>query len=193
MSTLPLSRLQSLLTPATPLPHLTANTYTSVTVVNLVFPRPPASSPPLHPDGFGYLVPRSPDGYSRGSNRLGILGCVFDSSSTAAQDTGRDVVKMTVMLGGPHPRPQFSIPDVLSELSIHLGRPLPEPLLARVHHNEHCIPLLSVGHQQRMEELRHVLANEPWTGRMEVIGAGVGGVSVGDCIEAGRCVGKAWT
>ncbi|KAL4072523.1 hypothetical protein V8B97DRAFT_1870363 [Scleroderma yunnanense] len=193
VSTLPLFRLQSLLTPATPLPHLTANTYTSVTVVNLVFKRPPSSSPPLHPDGFGYLVPRPLAGYYDGSNRFGVLGCVFDSSSAAAQDTSRGVVKMTVMLGGPYPSCQLSVPDLLNELSIHLGRPLPEPLLVKLHHNKHCIPLLSVGHLQRIEELRHILANEPWTGRMEVIGAGVGGVSVGDCIEAGRNVGKKWT
>ncbi|KAG6332443.1 hypothetical protein ID866_6649 [Astraeus odoratus] len=196
VSTLPLFRLQSLLTPATPLPHLTANTYSSVTVVNLVFQRPPSSSPPLHPEGFGYLIPRPSDGYFSGINRLGILGCVFDSCSTAVQDTSEAVVKLTVMLGGPYAscsRSHVNIPDLLSELSMQLGRPLPEPLLVKVHHNQHCIPLLSVGHLQRMAQLRQVLASEPWVNQMEVIGAGVGGVSVGDCVEAGRNVGNLWT
>ncbi|KAI6040920.1 hypothetical protein EDC04DRAFT_2673375 [Pisolithus marmoratus] len=196
VSTLPLFRLHGLLTPAIPLPHLTANTYTSVTVVNLVFPRPPSSSSPLHPEGFGYLVPRPPDGYFNGNNRLGILGCVFDSSSTAAQDSSDAVVKMTIMLGGPYVScslPQVNVPNLLSELSTHLGRTLPEPILVKVHHNQHCIPLYSVGHSQRMEELEHVLASEPWAGRMEVIGAGVGGVSVGDCVEAGRNAGRFWS
>lgn len=196
VSTLPLFRLHSLLTPAIRLLHLTANAYTSVTVVNLVFPRPPSSSSPLHPEGFGYLVPRPPDGYFNDSNRLGILGCVFDSSSTANQDCSDAVVKMTVMLGGPYAScslPQVNVSDLLSELSTHLGRTLPEPVLVKVRHNQHCIPLYSVGHLQRMEELRHVLASEPWVGRMEVIGAGVGGVSVGDCVEAGRNAGRFWS
>lgn len=196
VSTLPLFRLHGVLTPAISLPHLTANTYTSVTVVNLVFPRPPPSTAPLHPEGFGYLVPRPTDGYFNDNNRLGILGCVFDSSSTATQDSSDAVVKMTVMLGGPYASrslPQINVSDLLSELSTHLGRTLPEPVLVKVHHNQHCIPLYSVGHLQRMEELRHVLASEPWAGRMEVIGAGVGGVSVGDCIEAGRNAGRFWS
>ncbi|KAF9233422.1 hypothetical protein BU15DRAFT_53916 [Melanogaster broomeanus] len=208
VSALPLYQLRAVLSPAIPLPHLTANTYSSVTVVNLVFPSPPPSSPTLHPDGFGYLVPRPADGYSAAKG-LGILGCVFDSSSTAAQDIshgGQGITKMTVMLGGPYTSPtasaacslappssQVDIPALLSELSYQLNRSLPSPLLVKVHSNAQCIPQYSVGHLQRMEELKGVLASEPWNGRMEVIGAGVGGVSVGDCVEAGRNVGRRWS
>jgi protoporphyrinogen/coproporphyrinogen III oxidase len=43
-----------------------------------------------------------------------------------------------------------------------------------------------------MIELREALEKNPWNGRMEVIGAGVGGVSIADCIEQGRNVGKNW-
>lgn len=167
-----------------------------MTVVNLVFHLHPSSSLPLHPDGFGYLVPRPVDGYSAAKGS-GILGCVFDSSSTAAQDTP-GIVKMTVMLGGPYipgstSPPQVDIPTLLSELSDQLGRPLPSPLFVKVHSNTRCIPLYAVGHLQRMEELKSALVSEPWNGRMEVVGAGVGGVSVGDCVEAGRSVGRAWS
>ena len=166
-----------------------------MTVVNLVFHLHPSSSLPLHPDGFGYLVPRPVDGYSAAKGS-GILGCVFDSSSTATQDTP-GIVKMTVMLGGPYipgstSPPQVDIPTLLSELSDQLGRPLPSPLFVKVHSNTRCIPLYAVGHLQRMEELKSALVSEPWNGRMEVVGAGVGGVSVGDCVEAGRSVGRAW-
>ena len=171
------------------------NTYSSVTVVNLVFGLPPSSLLPLHPDGFGYLVPRPKDGYAANAGS-GILGCVFDSSSTASQDTP-GLVKMTVMLGGPYNSGQGSPPPVdistlLSELAHQLGRPLPSPLFVKVYSNARCIPLYAVGHLQRMEELKRTLASEPWNGRMEVVGAGVGGVSVGDCVEAGRGVGRTW-
>ncbi|KAF8137439.1 hypothetical protein EV363DRAFT_1156281 [Boletus edulis] len=194
VSALPLPELRQVLSPATPLPHLTTNTYSSVTVVNLVFGLSP-SSLPLHPDGFGYLVPRPRDGYAANSGS-GILGCVFDSSSTAAQDTP-GLVKMTVMLGGPYicgsvSPPQVDVPNLLSELAHQLGRPLPSPLFVKVHSNTRCIPLYAVGHLQRMEELKRTLASEPWNGRLEVVGAGVLGVSVGDCVEAGRSVGRTW-
>ncbi|KIK98900.1 hypothetical protein PAXRUDRAFT_133176 [Paxillus rubicundulus Ve08.2h10] len=207
VSALPLHQLRGVLSPAIPIPHLTANAYSSVTVVSLVFPSP-SSSPALHPDGFGYLVPRGVDGYSAAKGS-GILGCVFDSSSTAAQDichSGRGFTKMTVMLGGPYvsptscasfssapPSPQVDVPTLISELSYQLNQPLPSPILVKVFSNTRCIPLYSVGHLQRMDDLKRVLASEPWNGRLEVVGAGVGGVSVGDCVEAGRNVGRSWS
>jgi oxygen-dependent protoporphyrinogen oxidase len=43
-----------------------------------------------------------------------------------------------------------------------------------------------------MEVLRNQLKASPWAGRFEVIGAGASGVSVGDCVEAGKNVGKEW-
>jgi oxygen-dependent protoporphyrinogen oxidase len=43
-----------------------------------------------------------------------------------------------------------------------------------------------------MDELRAVLREAPWEGRLEIIGAGIGGVSVGDCVEAGKRVGQKW-
>lgn len=33
---------------------------------------------------------------------------------------------------------------------------------------------------------------DEWCGRLDVVGAGVGGVSVPDCIEQGRRVGLRW-
>jgi len=54
-----------------------------------------------------------------------------------------------------------------------------------VHRNEECIPTYLVGHTARMEELRRAV-RERWGGRMKVVGAGVGGVSIADCVKAGR-------
>ncbi|KAF8899235.1 hypothetical protein BD779DRAFT_1690697 [Infundibulicybe gibba] len=162
-----------------------------ITVVNLVFTQAPSE---IHPPGFGYLVPRPAHDYSGG---LGILGTVFDSSSLHEQDSP-GITKLTVMLGGPYPlSPQpLSLPTILEHLQTHLQRPLPSPAAWRVHRNERCIPTLMPGHLERIRDMKSVLSSSMneggWGNQLEVIGAGVGGVSVGDCVEAGKRVGSNW-
>ncbi|KAI0915182.1 hypothetical protein AcV5_005483 [Taiwanofungus camphoratus] len=220
VSSLPLPNLYALLqrslssptssssAPLAVLPHLTANPSSSVTVVNLVFPSPPGARP-LHPPGFGYLVPRPAAGYStdgkyesRPDNPMGVLGTVFDSCALAEQDTdsaGRPapVTKMTVMLGGPYSSsPEPDVDSLLHHLSVHLSpspspEPLGAPLIAQIHRHTSCIPTPTVGHVARMAELREAVRRE-WGGCAEVIGAGVGGVSVNACAEMGKTVGKDW-
>lgn len=190
VSTLPLPILNTLLPKQNALPHLTTNPYTSVFVVNLVFSVPPSE---IHPEGFGYLIPRPSSDYSHMSP--GILGTVFDSCSVQAQDSSTQLTKLTVMLGGPHRSlalANTSVHVIVKHLEEHLQRQLPHPIFSRVWHNKECIPTLMPGHLERMEEMRSVLKDR-WDGRMEVIGAGVGGVSVGDCVEAGKRAGESWT
>lgn len=181
------------------LPHVLANPSSSVTVVNLIFP---PSDTPIHPDGFGYLIPRPKPDYPSPGSTLGMLGTVFDSCSLGGQDVSISAdrhspkfTKVTVMLGGPYGppspdpiSPEF-LPTLLSALQQHLGHaePLPEPCLARVRQHRDCIPTPTVGHVARMEELREAV-EEKLGPNAAVIGAGVGGVSVGDCIESGRRV-----
>ncbi|KAI0667290.1 Protoporphyrinogen oxidase [Trametes maxima] len=180
------------------LPHLLANPSSSVTVVNLVFP---PSDAPIHPEGFGYLIPRPfPDYPSPLGSTLGILGTVFDSCALGGQDlpvptTQRPsrFTKVTVMIGGPYgtpspdPRTAEFLPTLLATLQKHLGREerLPEPCIVRIRKHQGCIPTPTVGHLARMEGLRAVV-KEKWGESAAVIGAGVDGVSVGDCIESGR-------
>ncbi|CDO71108.1 hypothetical protein BN946_scf184844.g112 [Trametes cinnabarina] len=180
------------------LPHLLANPSSSVTVVNLVFP---PSDSPLHPDGFGYLIPRPAEGYpSPPGSTLGMLGTVFDSSALGGQDVSicadhrsPKFTKVTVMLGGPYgpPSPDPHSPDflptLLATLQRHLGHdePLPEPCLVRIRQHHDCIPTPTVGHIERMAELRAAV-KEKWGENAAIIGASVDGVSVGDCIESGR-------
>ena len=179
------------------LPHLLANPTSSVTVVNLVFP---PSATPIHPPGFGYLIPCPATGY-RPSSSLGILGTVFDSCALSAQDVdltpcstdSGTFTKVTVMLGGPHgpPSPAPSsdkfLPALLATLQAQLGRAesLPTPCAVRVREHHACIPTPTVGHHARMAELEAAV-REKWGPNAAVIGAGVGGVSVGDCVESGR-------
>ena len=203
------------------LPHLRANPHSSVIVLNLVFPTgppndteeqptttTPTSAPiPLHPPGFGYLIPRPEHGYPEPRREgegeeepgLGLLGVVFDTASLPDQDHDGEndaagFTKMTAMLGGPYPHPNARdsalsdaqlVAAVVRRVSSQLGRALPPPVHYAVHRNAESIPTYLVGHTARMGELRRAL-REQWGGRMKVVGAGVGGVSVADCVKAGR-------
>jgi protoporphyrinogen/coproporphyrinogen III oxidase len=216
ISALPLPVLDSILlhqqSGARTLPHLRANPHSTVIVLNLVFPAPPngtatTTQQQLHPPGFGYLIPRPEQGYPVAESEHeppSLLGVVFDSASLPEQDdefgTGAlRFIKMSAMLGGPYPLPPSpsGTPDeeadrallatVLPLISAQLGgdTPLPEPLYYAVHRNVESIPTYLVGHTSRVTELRQAL-RERWGDRMKVVGAGVGGVSVADCVKAGR-------
>jgi len=201
----------------TPHPHLRANPHSSVTVLNLVFPNLQGTeAKPLHPPGFGYLIPRPENGYPSSSapgsgsesepgtereglsrsEGPGLLGVVFDTACLPEQDdiaaAAATFTKLTAMLGGPYPLARSSsdaelVAAVLPRIAAHLGRDLPTPVHYAVHRNEDSIPTYLVGHTARMEELRRVV-RERWGERMKVVGAGVGGVSVADCVQAGRHV-----
>ncbi|EIW78446.1 FAD/NAD(P)-binding domain-containing protein [Coniophora puteana RWD-64-598 SS2] len=226
VSALPLPALASSLslspTNQHQLTHLTANTASNVAVLNLVFP---ASHPALQaiPPGFGYLVPRPEAGYATSppsdtdpnAVERAILGCVFDSCSSGEQDASpTPIVKLTVMLGGPHPLPPALAPppggaqtlsealDPRSELTakvlralerqLGIGKELPVPIQVVLHRHRDAIPTYRPGHVSRMKELQEALDRAPWNGRLAVVGAGVSGVSVGSCVQAGREVGRRW-
>ena len=194
-----------------PLPHLRENPHSSVTVLNLVFSS--STAKPLHPPGFGYLIPRPQHGYdsslaaseplpegTEAEPELGLLGVVFDTASLPDQDHDGEnhadeakFTKLTAMLGGPYlsAREESRLSDAqlveatLRRISSHLGLALPPPVHYAVHRNTECIPTYLVGHTARMGELRRAL-HVRWGGRMKVIGSGVGGVSVSDCVKAAR-------
>lgn len=206
VSALPLPVLHNILSPAPVshhLPGLNVNPTSTVTVVNLVFPTSPYN---IHPEGFGYLVPRRPDqpGTKSQANDLPIIGTIFDSCSLSAQDDDPAAfTKMTVMIKGDYPLSSAStassssstVPDmilrILSALSTHLSRSLPDPVFWRVRVNRSCIPTYTLGHRQRMREVTKKV-KDAWKGRLEVVGSGLGGASVGDCVKAGRNVGQGW-
>jgi len=156
-----------------------------VTVVNLVFPCPPSE---LHPAGFGYLTPRPLNGYEDAPG-CGILGTVFDSCTLSAQDKAgsKPISKLTVMCGGPYQAEEkrpFSLDALVDELFRQLRRARIGPIHARVHNQVDCIPVPLVGHLERMKEVERRLEEWPWNGRLGVIGAGVYGAGISDCIKA---------
>ncbi|KAJ7512889.1 hypothetical protein B0H11DRAFT_2213440 [Mycena galericulata] len=190
VSALPLPTLNKILPESHSLPYLTTNPYSSVTAINIVFP-----TAKIFPQGFGYLICRPEDDYAADDG--GILGVTFDSMVLPAQDAltlGERITKVTVMMGGPHRRPDTALPVVLAHLQYHLNRrkALPVPLVVRTWEHKACIPTPLPGHLERVRKLREALSGEGWGGRMEVVGAGVGGVSVGDCVESGKTVGMGW-
>ncbi|VDC05711.1 unnamed protein product [Peniophora sp. CBMAI 1063] len=201
-SALPLPTLQAILAPELQLPHLTANPLQSVAVMNLVFSTSGASKS-IHPPGFGFLIPRPPNGYptTLTASNPGLLGVVFDTASLAAQDRFHSAgatpdkpsfIKLTAMIGGPYGVDSKQPPlldAVLGQISSRLGTTIPHPVLTKLHVHIGGIPTYTVGHLERMREMREV-AYQRSDGRLFVIGAGVAGVSVGDCIKAGRDVSR---
>ncbi|KAI9510301.1 hypothetical protein F5148DRAFT_605035 [Russula earlei] len=171
---------------------------------SLRVPSEPAPEGPGTGSGSG----SEPEGGGEGEDpEPGLLGVVFDTAGLPEQDSGQDsgegpsagagtarFTKMTAMLGGPYDvgstRELLSsdarlVEVVLRRISAHLGHPLPRPAHYAVHRNEESIPMYVVGHTARMRQLERAL-RERWGGRMKVVGAGVGGVSVADCVKAGR-------
>jgi oxygen-dependent protoporphyrinogen oxidase len=123
-----------------------------------------------------------------------MLGVVFDSCSLSAQDESHaGFTKMTVMLGGPYPAwtREATIENILNNLSQQLGVSLPPPVYVSRRPQLGCIPIPGPGHLQRVQDMRRALS-ERWEGRFDIIGAGVGGVSVGDCVRQGREAGREW-
>ena len=110
-----------------------------------------------------------------------MTGGPYTPHRLRSSEVGADPVSM----------PPF-IRSLVRELQIQLGHELPEPIYWRIWHNEDCIPTLTPGHLDRMQEMKTFLMGGGWGGRLAVVGAGVGGVSVGDCVEAGRRVGRDW-
>lgn len=187
---------------ASPLPHLTVNSSTTVGVVNVIIPLPPSQ---VHPDGFGYLIPRG----APGTAPEGVLGVVFDSTALPGVGDGDlegQVTKLTLMMGGPYwssydsgngsplPLPK-SADDLVEPALAHLNRIFPHlkeqnvpMLVVPPHLNRDCIPTYAPGHGKRLTELHSALATGPWQGRLSVAGAAYGGPSVNDCVYSGETV-----
>jgi oxygen-dependent protoporphyrinogen oxidase len=190
VSALPLPALGRVLQDNNPPQPLPASQASSVMVYSFIFPPTPT---PIHPAGFGYLIPRPSQDYESAPH--GMLGVVFDSCSLSAQDEGDSgFTKLTVMLGGPYPAWTREVPvdQILHNLSRQLGVALPQPVHVSRHMQQDCIPVPGPGHLQRVEKLRNALRSD-WEGKLDVIGAGVGGVSFGDCVRQGREAGASWS
>ena len=158
----------------------------TIHVTNFIFP---PSKKPVNPLGFGYLVPRPVEGYESEENSEGMLGAIFDTVSMGRQDTAEGFTKIGIISGGPYPSASTS-PDVgvlLEDLRKHLGGryELPDPIYSMTTECKECIPLFEPGHPKWVEKLQGTLKYYG-ENKVQIIGAGIGGVSIPDCIEQGR-------
>jgi oxygen-dependent protoporphyrinogen oxidase len=196
ISAIPPPALDKLLSSS--IPHLAYNPYTSVGVVSLVFPGKAQS---FHPDGFGYLIPRS----DATANPESVLGVVFDSTALPGiDDIGLDdkVTKLTVMMGGPYwssygasERPKTAA-ELVEPALRHLRRTLPalaniEPIVTSPRLHVDSIPTYLPGHGDRLHEIDTAIKDGPWRGKLSLVGNGYGGVGVNDCVWSAEGVAQA--
>ncbi|BFZ64938.1 oxygen-dependent protoporphyrinogen oxidase [Saitoella coloradoensis] len=176
--------------PSLSLPTPPSTSSSTVLLVNLFFP----PSAALHvPAGFGYLIPKTV-GLDENPHRA--LGIVFDSHGVPGQDSAEGV-KLTVMLGGHWwsslspselaEREAQGVDLALDTVRRHLGITT-KPILAEAHLQRECIPQYGVGHRGFLGKAKSVVEGRGG-GRLSVVGAGWGGVSVNDCVRGGRDIG----
>ena len=118
-----------------------------------------------------------------------MLGTIFDTVSMGRQDTVEGYTKMGIVSGGPY-ESACTGPDVdalLDYLRRNLGNryELPDPIYSTTTECEECIPLFEPGHLRWVEKVKGTLKNYG-ENKVQLIGAGIGGVSIPDCIEQGR-------
>lgn len=133
--------------------------------------------------GFGYLIA------TREEEK--ILGCIWDSCVFPEQNRQGEETRLTVMLGGMrHPMIEvFSENDCLKLALEAVGRQLNIDALPDASHvtiARKAIPQFEVGYVKAKQLVQDRLnAKFP---RLTLIGNGFHGVSLNDCISAGRCI-----
>lgn len=140
----------------------------------------------LDQKGFGYLIPSS--------ERESILGGIFDSCVFPEQNRHEKETRLTIMMGGAF-RPKLlcaskkeRLMQALEKVSEHLNISTP-PLYTQVVDYPEGIPQFTLGHQARVEKLRHLL-KESYP-QVTLLGNYLEGVSVSHCIgQAKRLAGS---
>lgn len=177
-----------------PVPH------TTVSVVNLAFARPPPSSAPLFPPGFGYLIPRS---VPASANPHQVLGVIFDSDVMPGVDDSAEegLVKISLLLGGSYwldcqPPPDLPhealVEAAMTTLRLHLPKSaFPSPAYAFTHTHRDCIPQVPVGYFEEVRALGGRLRGVEGA-KVAVVGGGVAGVGVNGAVKAAWEVGESF-
>lgn len=118
-----------------------------------------------------------------------MLGTIFDTAFMGKQDTAGGYTKMSIVSGGPYNSASTgpNVDVLLNDLRKNLGNryELPEPIYSATTECKECIPLFEPGHLEWAEKLKGALKYYGEK-KVQIVGAGVGGVSIPDCIEQGR-------
>lgn len=172
---------------------------TTVAVINLAFPAPPSTDPPLFPPGFGYLIPRT---VPTSQNPHHVLGVLFDSDVMPQVDTSRaqGLVKVSVLLGGsywldkppvPSPTHDQLVTAALETVRLHFpASAIPEPVHAFTHMQRDCIPQVPPGSLAAFRAFGERL-KQVGGGSVAVVGGGYSAVGVNGCVKAAWEVGTA--
>ncbi|KAK9761305.1 oxygen-dependent protoporphyrinogen oxidase [Basidiobolus ranarum] len=178
VSAIPSIKLSSLLPKS--IPTLNKTVGTNIGVVNLLF----SGKDVLPIQGFGYLVPPI--------EKEPVLGVVFDSSNLPEQDHGKDITRITAMMGGHRFQELFgeletaSKEQILEMTKSTISRQLgiqKEPIEPQVSVLPECIPQYLVGHQERLVKTNSDL-KKLYPDELSVTGASYLGVSVNDCVAS---------
>ncbi|MEK6300835.1 MAG: protoporphyrinogen oxidase [Acidobacteriota bacterium] len=127
-------------------------------------------------DGFGFLVAPS--------ERLNILGCVWNSSLFAGR-APEGMALLTVFIGGARNPDAARLADaeLVSTAHSDLQRVLAisaEPRVVAITRYDRSIPQYNLGHAERVKRIDSLLASLPG---LNLIGNYLHGVSTGDCIK----------
>ncbi|KAJ3410455.1 hypothetical protein HDV05_003717 [Chytridiales sp. JEL 0842] len=152
--------------------------FVDVAVVNLSF-----SGNVLPVQGFGYLIPSS--------QKADMIGVVFDSCTLPEHDTpGQPETRVTAMMGGHMFQEKFGDPDSVSHDKLkqiavesirkHLGI-TDTPIAWKVSVQRKCIPQYTVGHRERLLDVKDILETE-YSGKLSLVGSSYVGVGVNDCV-----------
>ncbi|XP_053952435.1 protoporphyrinogen oxidase [Anastrepha ludens] len=149
--------------------------YVDVAVVNLQY----NTKELFKMKAFGFLVPPI--------ERLPILGVIFDSCCFDME--GNTV--LTVMMGGSwfeenfgkDPTPKKLLDTALQHLELVMGI-TEEPRLSRVNVLKKCIPQYTVGHKQRVADIRRYISHYKLP--LTLCGAAYDGVGINDVILSAR-------
>jgi oxygen-dependent protoporphyrinogen oxidase len=155
--------------------------YASSATVTLAYRREDVPHPL---DGFGFVVPAV--------EKRRIIACTFSNLKYPGRAPAGFVVLRSFVGGSLQPE-LFDVDDaamlraVRGEMADLLGVGA-EPVLSRIHRYPRAMPQYEVGHLQRMERVRHLLAAHSG---IQLAGSAYEGVGIPDCIASGERAAEA--
>ncbi len=149
--------------------------YSSTVIVYLAYKRAEFSHPL---NGHGFVVPRK--------EATVMDACTWVSSKFEGRCPPDTVLLRCSIQDGRQKRVAISDQEAVQKVHRELQRVLGiscQPILTRVLHARKALPQFTLGHAQRMEQLRETLKGYPG---LFLTGAYFGGVGIPDCIESAR-------
>ena len=153
---------------------LSSISYTSVALVISIY-----NKEELDPTGFGALV-------ARGTELYGALGILFSSCIFPSRYRSKYTVTRTILGGTRYPDivslPKEDIAKRVQKAHCGIFNTNAEPIEQLVYIHNHAIPLYSVGHAQKQQEIQERAHQHRG---LQLIGNHLFGVGVKDCIRNG--------